>query len=310
MTRRARFGASVGRWARELAAAAGIVVLAGSLMTIGIGRATTGSDEARGTASAIAAPAAAPAIAPAAALAAEVGTELGLPVPASRTVERITDAASGQALDEVTDLNAAGAPLSISRFDTAGGLVSAIRLGFVAQGGTTIVASAAGSAATAILAKAGIVGQGSPVVSPRAVGGWLVRWSRAVGAVPVPGDGIVVQLDPDGSFHAVVRTEHGLAPVPASTLGAAAARLLASSRLDGWLSSGVREQATIASVGQAWVVPNDAFGDPLPAGSTNLLHLAWVVRVTTTGSLADMLGGLELAFDAGTGASLGGDLLE
>jgi hypothetical protein len=294
----------------ELAVATGLVVLAGSLTMVGFSRATSGSPEARGLIATSPAPVVAPAAAPALALAVEIGTKLGLPAPASRTVERITDAASGLVLDEVTDLNAAGTPLGISRFDTAGGLVSAIRLGFVTQGGTTIAASVAGTAAAAMLAKVGMVAQGSPAISSRAAGGWIVRWSRTVGAVPVPGDGVVAQLDPDGSFHALARTEHGLAPVPASNLGAAAARLLAGSRLDGWLASGVREEATIASVGLAWVVPNDTFGDPIPAGSTNLLHLAWIVRVTTTGSLADTLGGLELAFDAGTGAPLGGDLLE
>jgi hypothetical protein len=98
--------------------------------------------------------------------------------------------------------------------------------------------------------------------------------------------------------------------LPSATLGTAAVRSLAGARLDTWLAPSLRDDATIASIAQAWVVPNDTFGDPIPAGSPGLLRLAWVVRVATSGSLADSLGGLELAFDAGTGVPLGGDVLE
>jgi hypothetical protein len=41
-----------------------------------------------------------------------------------------------------------------------------------------------------------------------------------------------------------------------------------------------------------------------------VLRLAWIVRVTMNGSLVERLAGLELAFDAGDGTPLGGDLLE
>jgi hypothetical protein len=299
--------------ARELLVATGIVVVAGSLVTAGLGRAAVGLPT--GAAEGATGPVLpAPATTAALALAAQVDTNLGLAAPASRTVEHVTDAASGQVLDEVTDLDAAGLPIGISRFDSAGGLVSSIRLGFVTQGGPTIAAAAAGSAAQAILARVGIVPgavtPAGPSVGPRAAGGWLVRWTRLVGSVPVPGDGIVVQLDPGGSFHGVARTQHGLAPLPASTIGTTQVRSLAGARLDTWLAAVLRDEATIATVALAWVVPNDTFGDPIPAGSPSLLRLAWVVRVTTTGSLADSLGGLELAFDAGSGAPLGGDVLE
>ncbi len=299
--------------ARELLVSAGIVVVAGSLVTAGLGRAAIGSPT-----DALEHPAVSPVVAPAVAaalvLAAQVEANLGLAAPASRTVERVTDAASGQVLDEVTDLDQSGLPIGISRFDSAGGLVSSIRLGFVAQGGPTIAAAAAASAAQAILGRAGIVPgavtTAGPTVSPRAAGGWLVRWTRLVGSVPVPGDGIVVQLDPAGSFHGVARTAHGLAPLPPSTIAPAEVRSLAGARLDTWLAASLRDDATIAAVAQAWVVPNDTFGDPIPAGSPGLLRLAWVVRVTTSGGLADSLGGLELAFDAGSGVPLGGDVLE
>jgi len=66
----------------------------------------------------------------------------------------------------------------------------------------------------------------------------------------------------------------------------------------------------VSSLGLAWVAPNDTFGDPLPAGRAGSLRLAWVVRVAMSGALADRLAGLELAFDAGDGQPLGGDVLE
>ena len=249
-------------------------------------------------------------VAPALVLAAQVGSSLGLPPPASRTVERVTDSGSGLVVDEVTDLDPDGTPLGISRFDSSGGLVSAIRLGYVEPASTGISAVSAGPAGSAIAARVGIRVSGTPTITARAAGGWLVRWPRLVGSVPVPGDGVGVQLDPDGSFHAIVRTIHLLAPVPPTTLDIAGVRVLAQARLDGWLPAAVRSDAKIVSIGQAWVAPNDTFGDPLPVGSPGVLHLAWIARVAMSGTLADTVAGVELAFDAGSGAAIGGDLLE
>jgi hypothetical protein len=243
-------------------------------------------------------------------LAAQLDARLGLAQPASWSVLQAVDPGTGMTVAEVTELSIAGVPTMISRFDSTGGLVSAVRLGYVVPAATAIAGAAASGAASAILGKVGIPATGSPAVSTRAAGGWLVRWVRQVGTVPVPGDGIGVQLDPDGSFHGIVRTQHSLAPIPASTIDAAAARQLGSARLDAWLPAAVRSEATISSVGQAWIAPNDTFGDAIPGGSGVSLHLAWIVRVTMTGSLADTVGGLEMAFDAGTGTPLGGDLLE
>lgn len=298
--------ASTGSLARIALVVAGMVILGGSAVTVELGHAGVArpnlADRSTLDASST--------VAPALVLAAQVGTSLGLPVPASRTVERVTDTASGQIVDEVTDLDGDGTPLGISRFDASGGLVSVIRLGYVAPDGTAITALAAGPAGSAVAARVGISVAGTPVVALRAAGGWLVRWPRLAGAVPVPGDGVSIQLDGDGSFHAIVRTAHLLAPVPATILDAAGARTLAQARLNTWLPVALRPDATIASIGQAWVAPNDTFGDPIPPGSTAVLHLAWIVRVTMSGSLADTVAGVELAFDAGSGAAIGGDLLE
>ena len=242
--------------------------------------------------------------------ASQIDADLGLGEPAGRSVLQAVDPGTGTNVFEVTDVDAAGVPTAISRIDASGGLVSAVRLGFVGQDSPALAAEAAGRAAAVIVGKVGITTAGVAAVTPRAAGGWLVRWVREVGSIPVPGDGVAVQLDPDGSFHGIVRTQHALAPAPVSRIEAAAARQLASARLDAWLPADVRAEATIGSIGQAWLAPNDTFGDTIPPDSGTTLHLAWVVRVTTTGSLAETVAGLEMAFDAGSGAPLGGDLLE
>lgn len=243
-------------------------------------------------------------------LARGIDERLGLPVPASRSATRVVDAASGQAVDEVTDLDAAGTPVAITRFDLGGNLVSSIRLGYQASAGAAVTSAVAGLRAASIAGGLGIQTAGSPIVTARATGGWVARWVRLVGEVPVPGDGVTVQLTANGAFHALARTEHSLAPAPATSINQARARILAGARLDAWFSGALHGQATIASIAQAWVAPNDTFGDPLPAGSAGALRLAWIVRVTTKGALADRLAGLELAFDAGDGSPLGGDLVE
>jgi len=271
-----------------------LIALGGGFMAVGLDRAS----------------AAAATSAAATALATQVEGRLGLPAPASRSVARLTDATTGLVVDEVTDLDVAGTPIAISRFDTSGQLVSVVRLGFVAPVRPAITSTQALQRATSILASLSVVAPGQPAVTARAAGGWLIRWVRLVGTVPVPGDGVSVQLSADGSIHAIVRTAHRLAPAPAARIDAAEIRVLAGARLDRWLAGGLRGDASVTTVGLAWVAPNDTFSDPLPVSTTGTLRLAWIVRVSTTGALADQVAGLELAFDAGDGTALGGDLLE
>jgi len=249
------------------------------------------------------------AAATATALTASLDQRLGLPSPASRVAERLSDS-SGVIVDEVRELDSLGQPIAISRFDPAGQLVSSVRLGLAAPGTPALTTAAATGRGQAIAAIAGMAVAGTPTTTPRASGGWLVRWVRTIAGVPVPGDGVSVQLAGDGSFHAIVRTEHLLAAPPATTLTEAQARNLAGARLDAWFTGALHGLAAVSSVALAWVAPNDTFGDPLPAAPAGTLRLAWVVRVTTSGALADRVAGLELAFDAGDGSPLGGDVLE
>lgn len=244
------------------------------------------------------------------ALTASLDQRLGLPVPASRVAERLSDPATGVIVDEIRDLDSLGQPIAISRFDLAGQLVSSVRLGLIAPGTLALTNAAATSRGQAIAASAGMAVAGTPTTTPRASGGWLVRWVRTIAGVPVPGDGVSVQVAGDGSFHAVVRTEHPLAAPPATTLTEAQARVLAVARLDAWFAGPLHGLGAVSSVALAWVAPNDTFNDPVPAAPAGTLRLAWVVRVATSGALADQLAGLELAFDAGDGSPLGGDVLE
>jgi hypothetical protein len=283
-----------------------LLALGGGLMTVGFSRSTAGlaSTEVRGRL------AASGAAAPVVALATEVETRLGIPAPAGRSVERITDTVTGLTLDEVMDLDAGGTPTGISRFDLGGQLVSSVRLGFVSPAGPSISAGSAAGIAAGILTGLHMAAPGTAAVTPRAAGGWLVRWVRRVAAVPVPGDGLAVQLDGDGAFHGIVRTQHRLAKIPAVLIDPARVRLLTAARLDKWFTADVRADASVSSPALAWVAPNDTFGDAIPAGTGSVVRLAWIVRVTTRGPLAERLAGLELAFDAGDGTPLGGDILE
>jgi hypothetical protein len=244
------------------------------------------------------------------ALAADVDQRLGLQVPASRAIARLVDGTSGQSVDEVTDLDPAGKPVAVSRFDSSGRLVSSVHLGYAPTIGAALSPAAAVARAGVVLAGVGVSTGGAPAASSRATGGWLVRWVRLVGSVPVPGDGVSVQLAADGSFHGLARSEHHLAAAPATTIDAARVRDLADARLNAWLSANLRDQASVSTISLAWVAPNDTFGDPLPTAPAGTLRLAWLVRIATTGSLAAQIAGLELAFDAGDGAPLGGDVLE
>ena len=277
-----------------------LVIAGGGSMLVGVDRRTPPD---RLTLSAAAA-------ATATALTASLDQRLGLPVPASRVAERLSDPAGGVIVDEVRDLDTLGQPIAISRFDPAGQLVSSVRLGLIAPGTIALTIAAATSRGQAIATSAGMAVAGTPTATPRAAGGWLVRWVRNIAGIPAPGDGVSVQMAGDGSFHAIVRTEHPLAPLPASTLTEAQARVLAAARLDAWFTGPLDGVASISSLALAWVAPNDTFNDPLPAAPAGTLRLAWVVRVTTSAALAEQVSGLELAFDAGDGSPLGGDVLE
>ena len=64
------------------------------------------------------------------------------------------------------------------------------------------------------------------------------------------------------------------------------------------------------AVDQAWVAPNDTWDPARPDAPDGTLRLAWIVRLQSTGSLAERMRMLEFWLDAGDGALIGGDIAE
>jgi hypothetical protein len=233
---------------------------------------------------------------------------LGIPVGAGSQEARVHDRFSGGTLDEVVTTDARGRRLGIVRMDLAGRVAMAVRLGWQAPDGRRIDAADARLRAVSLAAASGLDPSGSPTVSPAVDGGWRVAWGREIDGVPALGDGVVVTLFGDGSFHAAARRERPLAEAPPSVLAVGAAEQIAGERLSDLLGL-ASEDAMITRARLAWVAPNDTFDGAAPDAPDPVLRLAWVVEVHTVAALAERLRALELYLDAGDGALLGGDLL-
>ncbi|TMD28306.1 MAG: hypothetical protein E6I94_08595 [Chloroflexi bacterium] len=258
------------------------------------------------------------------------GPALGLPAAARRDVALVEDRFAGRRYVEVTEFDAGGRLRSLQRFDTAGDITAAVRFGWSPGTGATVPGSAAVGVATRLARSLGLASAGTARVAVRgshagssvgdgsgsgavrgadAGAGWTVVWDRTVDGIPVPGDGLRVALWADGSFHSLTRTEHALAARPISLLDEATAERLVADRLNGWLTS-ARAEASIDGLHLAWVAPNDMFEPARPDGLAPTLRLAWIARLTTTGSLADRIRAIEVFLDAGDGSLLGGDVAE
>jgi hypothetical protein len=184
----------------------------------------------------------------------------------------------------------------------------AVRLGWRAPAGRRISGPAARARAATLATAAGLTRDGTPTVTSAPDGGWRVAWQRAVGGVPVVGDGSTITLFGDGSLHAAARRERSLAAAPAATLDLAAAERIARERLVALLGP-ASGQAQVARTRLSWVAPNDTFDGQAPDAPDPVLRLAWVVEVRTVAPLAHRVQALELYLDAGDGTLLGGDLL-
>ncbi len=235
---------------------------------------------------------------------------LGLVTPARRTVQRVVDRRETRTYVEVTDLDGRGRPLAVLRYGTDGQLGAAVRLGWVVGRGRPLGTAAEAEAAGIRLVRAvGTEPAGPPQATRWSGGGWTVAWPRVADGIPVPGDGLRVQLWADGSFHALASSERPLAARPAATRARAEAEAAVGRLLDRWIPVGSRAATRIVDAALAWVAPNDTFEAARPDAPGDVLRLAWVVRVQTGGSLAGALRGLEVAIDAGDGSLLGGDVL-
>ena len=188
------------------------------------------------------------------ALAAAFRSRVGLPEPATSRVERVVDRFDGTAYDEVTASDGAGQPVHVARFDARGRLVGAVAFGWQVAGGPTLAnAAAARARGDRLAADLGLEPSGTPDVrqAPDETG-WILTWPRLVDGVPVLGDGVRVDLWPDGRMHAIVRTERSLAARPATTLDEATARTRATATL-GTIFGGRAGQVRIASIALGWV---------------------------------------------------------
>ena len=244
--------------------------------------------------------------------AAKAGLALGLPVPARRIVEHVVDRFGGDEYDEVTELDSRGRPIALQRFDARGSLRAAVRFGWQGDGGPRLATDAA------VLARARQVAAGvdvgvdltGQIVRRSSQNGWTVAWSRTVAGARVLGDGIRIQLWPDGSFHSLSVAEHALAAVPTRQIDQATARKAATAYLDRWFAAADRPLIATTSAELVWTAPNDAFAPERPDAPVSIYRLAWRVRATASGALAARIRALEIDLDAGDGSLLGGDVLE
>lgn len=247
--------------------------------------------------------------------AARTGRALGLPAAAGRSTARVTDRFSQSTYDETTDLDRNGRATAVQRYSPDGQILAAVRFGgppTAARG----LANAPGAiargraVASALGLDAMVAALGQPVARTSAEGGWVVSFARSVAGVPVPGDGLRIELWPDGSVHRLARSERPLAAAPARPISAQDARAIAERTLDGWYAAARRSAVAVSRVRLAWVAPNDTFASSGPDAPASVLRLAWAVDVSVSGELAQQLSALEIDLDAGTGAVLGGDVLQ
>jgi len=226
------------------------------------------------------------------------------------TVNRLDDRFDHRVYDEIASFDVHGRQVGLTRFDTDGQLLLALRLGWTPGAGRPIDAAAASDKAAAIARAAGLAIDGKPQIQrSNGAGGWIVRWPRLIDGVPVRGDGTRVTVWADGSFHAVTRNERSLAARPATTLSAEAARTAVERIVANRFKASAADLAVVA-VEQAWVAPNDTWEPARPDAPDAALRLAWVVRFQSSGSLADRMRMVEFWLDAGDGALIGGDIVE
>jgi hypothetical protein len=243
--------------------------------------------------------------------AAWAASAIGLEPAARRTAARLTDRFDQRVLDEVTEYDGHGRPTAIQQFDTGGRLLSVVRLGWQAGRGTALTDEGrVVDRARQIALAAGLAMDGPARVRGAAGGsGFVVAWDRVAGGVPVPGDGLRINLWPDGSLHNLSRSERPMAARPPILLDRAAATAAIEARLAAWFAGPSRSQVQLTGVDLAWIAPNDTFQPDRADAPSPTLRLAWVGKASTSGSLAATLRGLEIFVDAGDGSLLGGDVV-
>lgn len=234
---------------------------------------------------------------------------VGLPTGPRVAAARLEDRFAGHVLDEVVVTDESGRRQALVRMRGDGRVVAAVRIGWLARGARTLDEGAAAARAGTHARALGLAVDGPPALTRDVDGGWRASWGRAVGGIPVLGDGATVTLFADGTFHAAAERERPLAGAPTAPLDQATAEERARRHIEAILGPADASLARLVGLRLAWVAPNDTFDGAAPDAPDPVLRLAWVAAARTSGPLAERLRALELYVDAGDGALLGGDLL-
>jgi hypothetical protein len=237
-------------------------------------------------------------------------TALGIPGGVDTRAVHVKDGTRRLEYDEVTDVDADGQAVSLTQLDGSGRLLLAVRFDVPKKPKTVIGRQAALDRASSSLGSAGIEVGGSPVVGEtQSWGGWDVSWPRTTGSVAVRGDEVRVHVREDGEIGSVGQVVHELASAPAVKLTRAQARSVATKQVQGWSAkSGAR--FTIGDLAMEWTPANATF-DPSKMGAVEEPYrLCWVVNVTPEGDAAAYASLVVMYIDAGTGAVIGGDVVE
>jgi hypothetical protein len=229
---------------------------------------------------------------------------------AKRSGRHVHDGLQNLDYDEVTEVDSKGQPSSLVQFDSKGGLVAAVRFDSPASTSGVVSADAATKAARKSLQGVGMAPDGNAQTSrDDASGGWAVQWQRTSAGHTVRGDETLVRLGADGRIQSVAAVTHGLAAMPATQLAQADARAVVARQCSAWFS-GKGSGYNVGEMDLEWVGPNAAFDGSKLESDSDPYRLAWVVNVVPTGAAADSTRLVTLYVDAGSGAVIGGDVVE
>ena len=235
---------------------------------------------------------------------------LGFTKGAKRSGRHVHDGLQASDYDEISELDAKGQPSSLVQFDTKGDLVAAVRFDSPVSSSGVVSADSATKTARKSLQGVGLASDGNPQTRlDDASGGWAVQWQRTSAGHTVRGDETLVRLGADGRIQSVAAVQHGLAAVPASPLAQADARAVVARQCDAWFS-GKGSGYNVGAMDLQWVGPNAAFDGMKLDSESDPYRLAWVVNVVPTGAAADSTRLVTLFVDAGSGAVIGGDVVE
>ena len=245
--------------------------------------------------------------------ASRTATVLGLPAATRRSATRVVDRFGGRTYDEIAEYDARDRLLSLQRFDTDGRLLARrpVRLAR-APAATALSGTGARRRAEQLVTSLGLEARGHAADRGRAVERGL--------------DGRLGPASPAGSRSRATGCGSSSGPTARSTGSPAPSgrsprdRPSSSTRpgpepivrgaLDVWFTGDARARRD-AGRRRARVGARRTTRSPpvAPDAPVPVLRLAWVARVSASGTLSENLRALEVYVDAGDGSILGGDIL-